>query len=70
MKICCELDQSFDDIDKKQSYHTSNDKVDFSCKNIVVIDKKWFDDRNLTDGANFPAALIKCAKTRAKQNPE
>ena len=30
----------------------------------MVIEEEWFDDMNLTDGATFPTALIKCAKSR------
>ena len=33
----------------------------------MAILKKWFDDTNLTDGAKFPTALIKCAITRFNQ---
>ena len=29
---------------------------------IFFIEKEWFSDTNLSDGANFPTALIKCAK--------
>ena len=48
---------------KKQPDHTSNDKVDFFRKIIVVIEEKCFDDMNLTYGATSPTALIKRAKT-------
>ena len=30
----------------------------------MVIEEECFDDTNLTDGATFPAVLIKCAKSR------
>ena len=30
----------------------------------MVIEEEWFDDMNLTDGATFPTALIKRAKSR------
>ena len=46
----------------KELDDTSNDKVKLFSENIVVIEEEWFDDMNLTDGATFPAALIKCAQ--------
>ena len=33
----------------------------------MVIEEKWFSDMNLTDGATFPASMIKCEKTRVNQ---
>ena len=41
----------------KQQYILFYDKT-------VVIEEEWFSDRDLTDGANFPQALIKRAKYR------
>ena len=47
----------------KKSDPTSNNSVDCFRKNVVVIDEEWFNDINLTGGANFPTPLIKHAKT-------
>ena len=37
------------------------------CGIIVVFEGEWFYDMNLTDGATFPTALSKYAKTRVNQ---
>ena len=34
---------------------------------VVVVEEEWFDHMNITDGATFPKALIKRAKTRVNQ---
>ena len=33
----------------------------------MIIEEEWFDDMNLTDGATFLMALVKCAKTRVNK---
>ena len=52
---------------KSKSDHTSDHNVQLFSKNIVVIEEEWFADTNLTDGAIFPTALIKRAKSRINQ---
>ena len=49
---------------KSKSSHTSDNKDKLFCEIIVVIKEEWFSDMNLTDGANFPTALIKHTKFR------
>ena len=64
-----DLDQNFDDAGfKQQPDHTSNDKVDFFRESFVIIEEYWYDENNLTDGATFLTALIKCAKKKAIKN--
>ena len=49
---------------KSKSDHSSNNKVELSWKNIVVVEEEWFSDMDLTDGATFPMSLIKRTKYR------
>ena len=52
---------------KSKSDHSSNNKVELSWKNIVVVEEEWFADMDLTDGATFPMALTKQSKSRSNQ---
>ena len=52
---------------KRKQHHSSNDKSKLFCKNIVVIEGEFVDDMNLTDGAIFPMAMIKRAKSILNQ---
>ena len=62
------LDALLDEEDKPySSHHSSNKKVKLFRENILVIGGKWYDDKNLTDDATFPTALIKPAKSRFNQ---
>ena len=63
-----ELDLNFDLTEiKSKSDHSSNDKDKIFRGNILVIEGKWLSGMNLTDGATFPAALIKSAESRFNQ---
>ena len=45
---------------KLKTGNSPNKKDKSFCNEVVVIIERWFSEMNLTDGATFPLALIKC----------